>query len=108
MSSDTGESQKGYALFQIEVTDHERFGAEYVPPTMETIEAHGGRVLVSAGAPEVLEGEWAYNRTVVVEFPTVEDARAWYDDETYREATEVRHETTGAENVVIVPGVSGT
>ena len=47
MTSDTEESQKGYALFQIEVTDHDRFAADYVPPTMETIEAHGGRVLVS-------------------------------------------------------------
>ncbi|MDX1746299.1 MAG: DUF1330 domain-containing protein [Halobacteriales archaeon] len=106
MSRDTEESRKGYALFQLELTDRDRYLNEYVPPTVETIEAHGGRVLVSTDAPQVLEGEWTFDRTVLIEFPSVEDARAWYTDETYEEVSQIRHDITGVENAVIVPGLA--
>jgi uncharacterized protein (DUF1330 family) len=104
MTTEPDDPQNGYIIFQIEITDRDRYMTEYIPTALETVEEHGGRVLVGADAPEVVEGQWGYNWTVVLEFPTVEDANAWYESEAYESVQPVRHESSDDENVVIVPG----
>lgn len=96
-------TRKGYVLVQVEITDRDQYTNDYIPTAVETIDAHGGRVLVAEDDPHLLEGEWDYNWTVVVEFPSVEDAHAWYTDERYEAVKPIRHEATEAENGVIVP-----
>lgn len=46
--------------------------------------------LANQPGPQVLEGA-AIESVVVLEFPTVEAARDWYDSDTYREARAFRH-----------------
>ena len=53
--------------------------------------------------PEVLEGEWHGNQTVVLEFESVEAARAWYESPAYQEAVPLRHAAADC-NAVIVAG----
>ncbi len=72
----------------------------------ETIEKHEGTVLVNTTDPEVLEGEWDHSRTVVVEFPSVEAARAWYTGPAYEEVKPVRIESSEYANAVIYPELS--
>lgn len=90
-------------MFQIEISEREKYDDEYIPPTLQTVEAHGGRVIVSAENPQVIEGEWDYNQTVVLEFPSVEDAQEWYHDEDYEEIKQIRFATTETNNAIIVP-----
>ena len=51
----------------------------------------------------MLEGEWS-PALVVIEFPTVEQARRWYNSEEYRPALEIRQRA--AENELLI--VEGT
>lgn len=106
MSTDSDTSPKGYAIFQEEITDRERYLNEYLPPAARTIEDHGGEVIVGDPDPDLLEGEWDHSMTVVIEFPSVEDAHAWYDDPAYEAVKPIRLGASEYANAVICPGFS--
>lgn len=100
-----GGAVPAYVIFNIvSVTDTERF-AEYAKRTPPTIEAYGGRYVVRGGSLEVLEGSWTPSTLVVLEFPSMEQARGWYESEEYRPLKELR---VGAGDVdgVVVEGVN--
>jgi uncharacterized protein (DUF1330 family) len=54
-----------------------------------TIKQYGGRYVIRGGAWESLEGDWALERTIVVEFPSWEQAKAWYRFREYAPALEL-------------------
>ena len=70
-----------------------------------TIKQHGGRYLVRGGAWESLEGEWALERTIVVEFPSWEQAKAWYRSPEYAKARELTRVAL-KRKMLVVEGVS--
>jgi uncharacterized protein (DUF1330 family) len=57
---------------------------EYVAKVLPTIQAHRGRVVAFDEAPEVVEGTTDHPRTVILEFPSREAFRAWYDSPEYQ------------------------
>ena len=96
-------SAKGYLIVEVKVTDQEAY-ARYKSLAAAAIEHYGGRYLIRGGAAEVLEGPWqAPERLVVVEFGSVEQAKAFYDSPEYRAA---RAERAGAAsmNMLVVEG----
>jgi uncharacterized protein (DUF1330 family) len=54
-----------------------------------TIKQYGGCYLVRGGVWESLEGEWELERTIVVEFPSWEQAKAWYRSPEYATALQL-------------------
>lgn len=92
-----------YYIFQIEVTDPERY-KDYVAVAPATIANHGGEYLVRGGDYEVVEGEWPARRMVVLRFPSMEQARAWYDSAEYAQPKSMRHGAAKA-NAILVEGV---
>ena len=92
-----------YVIGNIRVKDAELY-KEYAAGTPAAIERHGGRYLVRGGAVDELEGSWSPERVVVLEFPSVDDARGWYDSDEYRELAKIRHRAADGE-LVIVEGV---
>ena len=74
-----------YLFANIEVTDAERY-QEYIALAGPAVARYGGRYLVRGPKPEVLEGDPALWRVAIVEFPSVEDLRRFYDSPEYREA----------------------
>ncbi len=58
-----------YIHAEIEITDPEAY-EEYRRQVPAMIAAHGGRYLVRGGAAELLEGEGAPQREVILEFRT--------------------------------------
>jgi uncharacterized protein (DUF1330 family) len=60
--------------------------------------------LVAYGAVQALEGD-APDAVIMLQFPTVEDARAWYDDPAYQAA--LPHRLKSADfRTIIVEGLS--
>ena len=57
---------------------------EYRSETQPIIEAHGGRFLVRGGKVHPLEGAPDIERFVVIEFPSVQAARSFYDSADYQ------------------------
>ena len=68
-----------YCIFDItEIIDKEKMG-EYRQRVGATVEQYGGRYVVRGGEFEVVEGDWQPARLVLLEFPSLEQARQWYN-----------------------------
>jgi uncharacterized protein (DUF1330 family) len=63
---------------------------QYRSRVTATVEKFGGRYAVRPGPFEVVEGTYQPVRLVMLEFPTMEQARRWYDSEEYRELKQMR------------------
>ena len=62
---------------------------EYLERIQATMDPFGGRFAVHVPTLEVREGEWP-GTLVVLTFPSIEDARAWYDSPAYQEILHLR------------------
>ena len=89
-----------YVVAQGRIDDRERL-TEYVGKALPTIQAGGGRVLAFDETPEVVEGEIAHPRTVILEFPSHEVFRAWYDSEGYQAILPLRLESAPGTLIVV-------
>ena len=65
-----------YLIAQIEIADRETY-TKYEAGFMDIFLAYKGRMLSVDEGAQLLEGEWSYTRTVLVEFPSKEDALDW-------------------------------
>jgi uncharacterized protein (DUF1330 family) len=64
--------------------------------TQESVARYGGRYLARGAMPEPLEGGWPdTHRMVVIEFPSVEQARGWYASPEYTRARATRSDLSG-------------
>jgi uncharacterized protein (DUF1330 family) len=77
--------------------------AEYRRRNTAAVEAHGGRFVVRGGAMEVLEGDWAPLRVVIMEFDDVEAARRWYESDEYQAAIPIR-QGASTTDIIMVEG----
>ncbi len=89
-----------YVIVQVNVNDPRRYEdyKKMVPPTLEP---YGGQFLVRGGKVESLEGSWNPARMVVIEFDSVERAKAWWGSNEYAEAKALRQATADTEMIVI-------
>ena len=78
-----------YIIANVTVTDPVRY-EDYKRFSSLAIQAHGAEVCVRGGKVEVLEGDWTPDRLVVLKFPSVEKARAFYDSTEYVKARAAR------------------
>lgn len=81
---------KGYLIAQVEVHNLEAY-REYASQVASTLEGTEGRFLVRGGRIEALEGDAPPERTVVLEFPSIADARNWYESDAYQALIPLRH-----------------
>jgi uncharacterized protein (DUF1330 family) len=68
------------------------------------VDRFGGRFIVRGGPIDVLEGEAAADRIVVIEFPDVATARAWFDSPEYQELSGLRRSAADSD-LLLVEGV---
>jgi uncharacterized protein (DUF1330 family) len=92
-----------YVIVEVNVTDQQLF-QEYAKGVPATIAAHGGKYIVRGGATESKEGGWAPKRVVVLEFPSMDQARKWYHSPEYKPLLEMRLKAANAK-LILVEGV---
>jgi uncharacterized protein (DUF1330 family) len=91
---------KGYVILTEAIKDPEGMKAY----GKAAVAAMGGvNVLAVDTAPKVVEGTWHGDQTVVLEFESVDAARAWYECEAYQRAAKLRQGAADC-NVVIIAG----
>lgn len=95
---------KGYIIGHITVRDAEAY-KEYVVKDTPILQGLGGKFIIRGGQSQVVEGE-AYERHVVIEFPTYEAAVAAYNDPEYQEVMQIRHRTADS-TIIVVEGHDG-
>jgi uncharacterized protein (DUF1330 family) len=92
-----------YVVAEVKVTNPDEF-QKYGQLAVPNIIAFGGKVLV-AGQPDTVEGDWKPERIAIVEFPSVEQAMAWYYSPEYSALKKIR-ERAAIFNVILGPGLS--
>jgi uncharacterized protein (DUF1330 family) len=92
-----------YVVVNVDVRDPAEYETykRLAPPS---IAAYGGRYVVRGGAVNVLEGGWVPKRLVILEFPTVEQARAWWASPEYAPAKALR-QACAHSDLLVVAGV---
>ncbi|MEL6288157.1 MAG: DUF1330 domain-containing protein [Pseudomonadota bacterium] len=94
---------KAYWIASVDVTNPDAY-ANYVAEAPAAIAAHGGRFMARGGEAHQLEGE-GRSRNVIIEFPSLAQARACWESDAYQRARTHR-ETAGDVSIVVVEGVS--
>jgi len=94
-----------YVIAEVTVNDTTLF-AEYGKGVPASIAAYGGKYLVRGGATEPKEGGWEPKRMVVLEFPTMAQARKWYHSAEYKPLLEMRLKAANS-RMIFVEGVPG-
>lgn len=89
-----------YVFANIEVTDPVLY-EEYRKGVPATIAQYGGRYVARGGAAEGLEGGYAPKRVVILEFPSVERAKAWWDSPEYRPLRAIRQRASRGDLLLI-------
>ncbi|MCX7148789.1 MAG: DUF1330 domain-containing protein [Rhodocyclales bacterium] len=82
-------TKPAYLVVDARSSDPERM-VEYRRLAQAAVEKFGGRYLVRGAAYTTLEGSWQPERLVVLEFPSMEIARIFYDSPEYGEARSAR------------------
>ncbi len=89
-----------YVIADLEITDPEEF-AEYGKQAGSTVAQYGGRYLVRGGNPQNLEGEWRPGRITVVQFDSVEQARAWWFSPQYEALKPIRQRGSTSDFIIV-------
>ena len=92
-----------YLIADVEVIDSAGY-EEYKQKVPATIAAYGGRYLARGGTTETLEGTWSLNRSVILEFASLSQLKAWWSSPEYRPLRDIR-ERTARSNLVMIDGL---
>jgi uncharacterized protein (DUF1330 family) len=88
-----------YIVVRIDVKDHEAY-QRYIAMAPESIGRYGGRYLTRGGPTEALEGDLEPKRFVILEFDSMERAKAWFHSPEYAPALEIRRQA--ADSIMIL------
>ena len=89
-----------YVLVDIKVTDPAGY-EEYKQLAPVSLRKYGGKYLVRGGVNETLEGEWVFNRLIILEFKSKEQAKAWLNSPEYAPARQLRHKYAESRMIVV-------
>ena len=78
-----------YIIAKVNVTDWDRY-KEYTKVTPGIIEQYGGKFIARGGEIATLEGPEETDRIVLLEFPSMEAAKAFYASDEYKAAKKIR------------------
>ncbi|MBX2911462.1 MAG: DUF1330 domain-containing protein [Cyclobacteriaceae bacterium] len=89
-----------YIIVDIEITDPKLY-EEYKKHTPGSLVPYDGKFLARGGAVETLEGDWSPGRLVILEFPTLEKAKAWWGSPGYTPAKLIRQKASKTRMIVV-------
>jgi uncharacterized protein (DUF1330 family) len=93
-----------YVIAEVTVRDEATY-AQYRELAPPSIAAYGGKYIARGGTTETLTGSWSPARLVILEFPTAQRAREWWDSPEYAAAKSLREASADAD-IVLTDGLS--
>ncbi len=93
-----------FVISDLDVQDEEQV-REYVRKVPPLVEKFGGRYIVRRGRIEGLEGAWTPKALVIIEFPTTQQARRWYESPEYQDVR-AKHFKGATRSLVLVEGAT--
>jgi uncharacterized protein (DUF1330 family) len=95
-----------YLVAQITIHDREEYGI-YEAGFLEVFAQFEGELLAVSEEPTVIEGQWPCTRTVLMRFPSAEEARRWYASPQYQAIAEHRFRASTGNAVVVEEFIPG-
>ena len=89
-----------YVIVEVDIHD-EALYEDYKKLTPAAVAAYEGQFVVRGGMAETLEGDWQPQRIVVLQFPTVEKAKAWWASPEYTPAKAIRQKAATTKMLVL-------
>ena len=93
-----------YVIAEIEIVNPDGY-KEYTTTVPATIAKYGGKFLVRGGGAEVLEGDWPNRRRVIIEFPSLEAAKRWWNSPDYEKPKAMRRANSNG-RLLLLEGVA--
>jgi uncharacterized protein (DUF1330 family) len=93
-----------YIIVEVDVHDPVQY-EDYKKMSYESLQPYEGKFIVRGGAAVNMEGDWQPKRIVVIEFPMVEKAKAWWASEEYAPGKALR-QRTATSRMILVEGVN--
>ena len=92
-----------YIIVQANITDIEKYKV-YLEKVTPIVKKHSGEYLVRGGKYEKMLGNWDYERTVVIKFPSFKLAKDFHNSAEYEPVKKIREENSIG-NLIIIEGV---
>ena len=89
-----------YLVVHVDISDIDQY-REYTKLTPPIVEEYGGKFIARGGDVVTLEGPEETRRIVIIEFPSINAAKAFYYSEEYTKAIELRKDAADFELVAI-------
>jgi uncharacterized protein (DUF1330 family) len=93
-----------YIIVDVKINNTEMY-EEYKKLTPASIVAYKGKFIVRGAPMQTLEGNWAPDRLVVLEFPNAELARQWWNSSEYAPAKNIR-QNAASTNMILAEGIT--
>ena len=95
---------KTFVIVQLVINDRDSYHQYETGGHREIFDKFSAKVVGIDEKVEIVEGSWPFTRTVLIEFPSKELARAWYESDEYQALVGLRHRSATS-NLVIVSGL---
>ena len=89
-----------YVINDMEVTKPEML-EEYKKLSAPTVKQFGEKFITRGGRVVALEGDWNPQRIVILEFPSLEQAKSWVESVEYAPAKLLRQQFTKSRLIVV-------
>ncbi len=89
-----------YLVAQIDIADRDEY-SKYEAGFFDIFSKYEGKMLAVDEQPNLLEGNWPFTRTVIIEFPSSELALDWYQSDEYQTLAKHRFASSNA-NIIMV------
>ena len=92
-----------YLIATLKIHDRERYGS-YEAGFIDIFNRYKGKLLSVDEDVQTLEGDWSFTRTVLVEFPSKEDALDWFQSDEYQALADHRKAASSG-SIVMLQGL---
>ena len=89
-----------YIVARVNITDWDKY-KEYTKFTPGVVAQYGGRFIVRGGETVTLEGPEETSRVVIIEFPSLDRAKAFYGSTEYKAAAKLREDAATAQFIAV-------
>lgn len=89
-----------YFMASIRIRDEKEYQL-YLDRASDIFARYHGTYLAVDNEAEVMEGEWKYDRSVLIRFESKEDFKAWYDSEDYQEILKYRLRAADCDSILV-------
>jgi uncharacterized protein (DUF1330 family) len=103
MSAEAMSQQRAFVVVQIAINDRDSYHRYETAGHLEIFDKFGGKLVGVDEDVDIVEGSWPFTRTVLIEFPSKQLARSWYESDEYQAVVGLRH-GSATSNLVIAAG----